>query len=99
MVAGPAGAAARLRLLGGCESFHHSDLILRSPSGARASRRMAASPSQPVAMVRDGALRAPPHHEAERVGNSIPTVGRAAREWALQSQARPASFRPLSRAA
>src|SRR5215470_6938571 len=30
-------------LLRGCESFHYSDLILRSPSEARASRRMAAS--------------------------------------------------------
>src|SRR5215510_5287181 len=30
-------------LLRGCESFHHSDLFLRSPSEARASRRMAAS--------------------------------------------------------
>src|SRR5262245_66620678 len=35
---------------------------------ARASRRMAASLSQSVAMVRDAALRAPPHHEVERVG-------------------------------
>src|SRR5215470_5820779 len=33
--------------LRGCESFHHSDLILRSPSEARASRRMAASPNSP----------------------------------------------------
>src|SRR5262245_60076826 len=32
-------------MLRGCESFHHSDLILRSPSEARASRRMAARPN------------------------------------------------------
>ena len=32
-------------ILRGCESFNHFDLILRSPSEARASRRMAASPN------------------------------------------------------
>src|SRR5262245_29190669 len=31
--------------LRGCEPFHPPDLILRSPSEARASRRMAASPN------------------------------------------------------
>jgi hypothetical protein len=41
----------------------HDALILRGPSAARASRRMAAG-SELAAMVRDGALRAPPHHEA-----------------------------------
>src|SRR5262245_63247022 len=48
-----------------CESFHvlrpHPEEPERSEGVSKDGRE-----SESVAMVRDGALRAPPHHEAER---------------------------------
>src|SRR5215510_207954 len=53
-----------------CESFHnfrpHPEEPERSEGVSKDGRE-----SQLAAMVRDGALCAPPHHEAERVGSLI----------------------------
>src|SRR5262245_4481284 len=73
-----------------CESFHvlrpHPEEPERSEGVSKDGRE-----SESVAMVRDGTLRVPPHHEAERIGTraKFPKIERFTR-----SEVRPRLLQP-----